>query len=330
MHAVFTTAGSGPDMVRVGDEDDHYIVNWSTRTSGATAGNTYRVRVLLDDEVLGYADVYVGATGRGASPPPAATHPVTLGSTLPIKFRIEGEDDGEDDEVARIEVEPASATVLVGDQQQYTATAYNSSDQVLSGVVFSWSSSDDNIGHVDNSGMATGVAEGTVTITASAGGVNGTATLVVEPLDDDGDIVRIEVEPASATIRVGDLQQYTATAYDAADQVVPGVVFSWSSSDINIATIDATGLATGEDEGTVTITASADGVNGTATLIVDLTTPPQPGRDIVVFNDVNPFDDTSLANPNNVLLVQNLVNFTTLGPRNAGTVVMFDCGRDGV
>jgi hypothetical protein len=53
--------------------------------------------------------------------------------------------------------------------------------------------------------------------------------------------------------------------------------------------------------------------------------PPPPGTDIVVFNDVNVFDDTAMASPDNELLVQNLVNFTTGKPRDAGTEVWIDC-----
>lgn len=53
-----------------------------------------------------------------------------------------------------------------------------------------------------------------------------------------------------------------------------------------------------------------------------------PGRDIVVFNDINIFDNTAMADPDNIRLVQNLVNFTTGGVRNNGDVVAFDFGRN--
>ncbi len=52
-----------------------------------------------------------------------------------------------------------------------------------------------------------------------------------------------------------------------------------------------------------------------------------PGRDVVVFNDANMFDDTSMLDPDNVRFVQNLVNYTTTGSRNAGDVVWLDRGR---
>lgn len=59
-------------------------------------------------------------------------------------------------------------------------------------------------------------------------------------------------------------------------------------------------------------------------------TPPLPGRDIVVFNDINPFENVSMANPNNQLMAKNLVNYTTSGLRGTGTKVLFDRGRNSV
>lgn len=53
-----------------------------------------------------------------------------------------------------------------------------------------------------------------------------------------------------------------------------------------------------------------------------------PGRDIVVLNDANIFDENSMQDPNNVQFVKNLVNFTTTGSRNDGRTFMFDQGKN--
>ena len=53
-----------------------------------------------------------------------------------------------------------------------------------------------------------------------------------------------------------------------------------------------------------------------------------PGRDVVVFNDINIFDNEAMKDEDNVRLVQNLVNYTTSGSRNNGDVVMMDRGRN--
>ena len=54
---------------------------------------------------------------------------------------------------------------------------------------------------------------------------------------------------------------------------------------------------------------------------------------LVIFNDVNPFDDApfnsnnAAFNPNNVRLVQNLLNFTGTGPRASGNTVVMEGGH---
>jgi hypothetical protein len=55
--------------------------------------------------------------------------------------------------------------------------------------------------------------------------------------------------------------------------------------------------------------------------------PPPPGTDIVVFNDINVFDNNAMAvaQTDNVELVQNLVDFTAGKPRDDGTQVWIDC-----
>jgi hypothetical protein len=53
--------------------------------------------------------------------------------------------------------------------------------------------------------------------------------------------------------------------------------------------------------------------------------PPPPGTDIVVFNDINVFDNNAMTNADNVRLVQNLVDFTSGKERDDGTEVWVDC-----
>lgn len=53
-----------------------------------------------------------------------------------------------------------------------------------------------------------------------------------------------------------------------------------------------------------------------------------PGQDVVVFNDINMFDNTAMGDADNVRLVQNLINFSTSGQRNDGNTVLIDQGRN--
>lgn len=67
--------------------------------------------------------------------------------------------------------------------------------------------------------------------------------------------------------------------------------------------------------------------NVSSTLNATVFVPPPPGADVVVFNDMNMFDEVAMQDPNNKLLVRNLVSFTGQGPRASGDVVWFDRGR---
>jgi uncharacterized protein YjdB len=68
------------------------------------------------------------------------------------------------------------------------------------------------------------------------------------------------VTPSSETVEVGDTVQFTATITypDGSTADVTGEA-TWTSADTGVATIGA-GLATGEGEGTVQITATIDGL----------------------------------------------------------------------
>jgi DNA/RNA endonuclease G (NUC1) len=86
-------------------------------------------------------------------------------------------------EVASVTVTPASASVIQGATTAFTATAFDAQNQPVQGVVFTWSSSNAAIATVNANGIATGVALGDVTITASApNDVVGTAALTVTPV----------------------------------------------------------------------------------------------------------------------------------------------------
>lgn len=77
-------------------------------------------------------------------------------------------------------VTPADPSVVGTATQQFTATATvdgGATVDVSSDVA--WSSSDTGVATIDGAGLATGVAVGTTTITATIGGVTATATLTV-------------------------------------------------------------------------------------------------------------------------------------------------------
>ena len=77
-------------------------------------------------------------------------------------------------------------------------------------------------------------------------------------------IASIEVNPASLNLGVGRTTQLTATARDAAGRPIPGVNFSWSSSDWSTASVSSSGLVKALKRGSAVITARAGGRVGRA------------------------------------------------------------------
>ena len=165
---------------------------------------------------------------------------------------------------ATVTVSPAPADLTaLGATVQLTAEVRDQNAGVMAGATVTWSSGDTSVATVDASGLVTAVGNGTATITASTGSASGSAVVTVTQ-----SVATVEVSPAVETIALGSTLQLTAEGFDESGHAVESVQFSWESSDVAIATVDASGLVTGVTVGTVTITASAGSGQGTAEITV--------------------------------------------------------------
>jgi uncharacterized protein YjdB len=81
--------------------------------------------------------------------------------------------------VASVTISPATASISVGQTQQLSVTLRDGAGTVLSGRTTTWRSSSTGIATVSASGLVTGVAAGSATITATSETINGTATITV-------------------------------------------------------------------------------------------------------------------------------------------------------
>ena len=166
---------------------------------------------------------------------------------------------------ATVTVAPATTSVIVGNSTTLVATVRDAGANVMVNASVTWTSSNTAIATVSASGAVTGVAPGNVTITARSGTVTGTASVTVA----NPPIAKIVVTPANPRIDEDETIQMTATAYDAANNVIQGVTFTWTSSHTNRATVSSTGLVRGVNDGNATITASAGGKSGSTTVRVE-------------------------------------------------------------
>src|SRR6266516_1554979 len=173
-----------------------------------------------------------------------------------------------------IGVTPANPNLPQGLAGQFTATGTYSdnSTQDLTAQV-AWSSSNTGVATIDSAGLATSVAAGTTTITATLGLVSGNTTLTVT----NATLSSIAVTPTNPSIANGTTRQFTATGTfsDSTTQDLTTQV-TWSSSSTAVATISnaggSQGLATSVAAGTTTITATLGGVSGSTTLTVTAAT----------------------------------------------------------
>ena len=82
--------------------------------------------------------------------------------------------------VASVLVAPPKATITaLGDTLQLAAEAFDENGHAVAGAEFSWVAGDGSVATVDAGGLVTAVAEGTATITASAGAALGAAEITV-------------------------------------------------------------------------------------------------------------------------------------------------------
>lgn len=172
------------------------------------------------------------------------------------------------DDVVSIAIGPVNVSIQPGSTQQFSATGIFGTGGTgdVTGHV-RWTSSDPGRATIDSTGLATGIAYGIVTISGTYEcSVARTSLSVVKQTVATSSIAII---PQNPKITVGLTQQFAATETysDGTNSVITNSA-QWTSSDNTIATVSATGLATGVSSGNVTITATSGTVSGSTTLTV--------------------------------------------------------------
>lgn len=128
---------------------------------------------------------------------------------------------------ATVTVSPGTVTMdAIGDAKQLAAKATDKEGSELSGVIFTWASSAENVASVDSSGKVTAVGAGTSDVTATAGGVSGRATVTVAQ-------VATKVEAASGAQQTGSVgqplpQQIVVRVRDRLDNAVQGAAVTFT------------------------------------------------------------------------------------------------------
>jgi trimeric autotransporter adhesin len=239
-------AGTSQQFTAIGSFDDGstQLLTSVTWSSSATSTATIDVNGLASG--VGTGQVTITATSGSVS----GTASLTVSAA----------------NLVSIAVTPVSSSMAVSTTKQFTAsgTFSDSSIQDVTAVVV-WTSANPAAATINAQGLASSVATGSTTITATYGAVSGSTGLTVSTAH----LVSIAITPANPRVAKGTSVKLTATGTFSDGSVATNLSgVSWKSSKPNIASVRGSGIAHGKKGGSITITASASGVSGTTTLTV--------------------------------------------------------------
>lgn len=176
--------------------------------------------------------------------------------------------------IATVTVTPGTQAIAPGQKVTLTANLADGSGGSLSTQyrTITWSTSNASVATVSQDGEVTAMAPGQATISASAGGKTGSATVTVNAPSSNIDHVLV-LPSSGGEVELGNTFAIQAWPYDAAGKPIPGLPVFWSTLDATRATVTQQGVVTGVGLGQVGIGALVDGVQeGTFVTVV----PPYP------------------------------------------------------
>lgn len=151
--------------------------------------------------------------------------------------------------VRTVSVSPSTASIAVGATTSLAATLLDQKGASMTGPTVSWSSASTAVATVSAAGVVTGVTAGTATISATASGVSGSATITVTGSPTDAfqttvptiDLNAILARPTESSTTVS---LWSASARTATITLTPGNrVISQPLTAATLATVDLTGLS---------------------------------------------------------------------------------------
>ncbi len=169
--------------------------------------------------------------------------------------------------VASVQVSGETTPLTTGVERQLHAIPRDASGAALTGRAVTWSSSNPSVASVSVTGRVVALSPGATVVTATVGGRDGTMALVVQPMP----LAQLTLSETAFVLTRQSARQLAATARDAADRPMPGVVVAWSSEDESVAIVTGSGRVLAVGSGTTRITASAGGRSASAVVTVPAT-----------------------------------------------------------
>ena len=172
--------------------------------------------------------------------------------------------DGSMKDTCEVTVTPVTSLTIV---PKTTTIAVGGTEVLLAiGITYvgtlAWSSSNTAIATVDDYGRVTAISTGTATITVATRDGKMKDTCEVTVINTD---IILLLNKSSTSIQTGGTEQLVVTLVPPVDIFVP---LTWSSSNIDITTVSASGLVNGISVGTATVTVNTEYGKYPATCVV--------------------------------------------------------------
>jgi uncharacterized protein YjdB len=227
---------------------------WSTEVTQANDGNKTAHDIAVSATIPNNANGFRVVRRAGTS---------TMVSSITLTIDGGGVTPPEPVAVTGVTLNKTSLSLEAGQDETLIATVAPSNADNKN---ISWSSSDNTVASVDQTGKVSAVSAGTATITVTTadGNKTHTCTVTVTAPSTTIPVTAIALNKTSTTITVGASE--TLTVSYTPTNANTGKAITWTSSNNNIATVN-NGVVTAVAEGTATITAKSEG-NFTATCAV--------------------------------------------------------------
>ena len=166
--------------------------------------------------------------------------------------------------VSKISLNSKTAIIKVGNTHKLTIATIEPTNATCKKIT--WTSSNENAATVNN-GIVTGVAPGNAMIVASCDDVKASSNIIVEPYETNIPIkvTKITLNKTSMTLEVGKTDKLSVSKIEPTGATCSTI--TWATSNKSVATVN-NGVVTGLSAGSVTITATCDGIKASANITI--------------------------------------------------------------
>ncbi len=172
-----------------------------------------------------------------------------------------------------VDVGPQVGPLQIGSSVQLSATPKDRQGTPLGGRLVTWQSQDTSVARVSPTGLMTARAGGATTVLARSEGKTGSLDVVVLPPTEPQPrpVATVVVRPTELTLPLGASTRLEVTLLAADGSELSGRLVTWTTTDAAVVFVEQDGVVRAGIGGVAWITATSEGVHGTAKVSVSAT-----------------------------------------------------------